>query len=37
MDGLPVITVKGEYARVEGPEVDALSGAAMDKTLAELE
>jgi malate dehydrogenase len=37
MYGVPVITANGEYARVEGLEIDAFSRAAMDKTLAELE
>lgn len=35
--GVPVTTKGGEYARVEGLEIDAFSRARMDKTLAELE
>ena len=37
MYGVPVTTKDGEYARVEGLEIDDFSRAAMDKTLAELE
>src|SRR3546814_8531300 len=37
MYGVPVTTKDGEYTRVEGLEIDDISRAAMDKTLAELE
>ena len=35
--GVPVTTANGEYARVQGLEIDPFSRERMDKTLAELE